>query len=143
MIAELHYARKIGFREYRIPQEEREILDQWKEQVQQVVDILLIEPFNKETVIQELNKRGLTSGSLDSALSRIESEKYNENKRRLLAIGLWVDSVKGRWSWASSVLKVIIGGDRRLSSAVKGKGSANCIDTAVLTQVMCQEFGIS
>jgi len=143
MNAENLYARKFGLNEYRIPPEEREKLDEWKEQAQAIIDILLVEPFDQENVKAELNAKGIFSSVLDSALSRVNSENYDLNKGKLLAIGLWIDSVKGQWRWISSVMKVALGGEHKLSQALKGTGSANCIDTAVMTQVMCQEFGIA
>lgn len=143
MATEGLYAKKFGLREYRIPQEEREILDMWKAQVQQIMDILLIDPFDKETVKSQLNEKGIASRSLDSALLRVESEKYDINKKKLFAIGLWINSVKRRWHWILSIMKVALGGEHKLSQIFKGRERANCIDTAVLTQVMCQEFEIA
>lgn len=137
------YTKRFGIREYHIPPEERELVEKWKQEIQEILDVLLAVPVDKEKIItlmqREGEKRPMT---LAPFLEKLEQGRLNQEAVTVGAISLWLLREKVNWSIAASTLKPFLGGTHPLSEMLEEKKTSNCIDTSEFVRQMAQEFGV-
>lgn len=136
---ELH-REKIGFRDYVITDEEREVIEEWASQIQELRD--LIDRSDKEG-LTELAKRENSQPYINKVLEKLEIEGLDEEDKTLLAIGLWIQREQDKWRKWRVIVKVLKGGTFSLSSFLQDKGKPSCLDSSVLAQRMAENFHIA
>lgn len=137
------YTKRFGIREYHIPPEKRELIEKWKQEIQEILDVILATPFDREKITQLVQKKeGKQNFLVDSFLDKVEKGTLSQEALIVGAISLWELREKTDWSIAASTLKPFLGGTHPLSEVFEKGKTINCIDTTELTRQMAQEFGV-
>lgn len=141
-MSENGFKEKIVFRDYHIPPEQREVIEQWKKEVQEILDVLSQKPFQREKVKEMVYKDTSFKRDITPLLDKIENDEMNQEKLTVAAIGLWLLKRKAKWSVYASTIKPFIGGTFSPASFLEKGGHPNCIDTSEVARQMAEEFGV-
>lgn len=132
------YAKRIGIREYVIPQPEASELAQWKEGVEMF--LLPIRSGDFGALHELINKR--IDGNI--LVSYLEQANLSAEEKVMTAIGLWILTNKGRFPGNNKARwKVFKGGVHPLSDTLDQDGDPTCLDVNVLYNLMAGQFGIA
>lgn len=148
-MSEHYFAEKIGLREYTIPTEAEEQIKEWKNEIQIFINELTFKKVDfveLQHLMRRENREWFQNSPLLEVISNhleVSQEKLDEEQKTLLAIGLWILKKKGPFSWISSPAKVLFGKNQPLAEILTPESRPNCIDTAVLSKVMGEEFGVT
>lgn len=137
------YTKRFGIREYHIPPEERELVEKWKQEIQEILDVISVVPVDRERVTELAQRKGEKRPlSIIPFLEKLEQEHLSQESLTVGAISLWVLREKAGWSVLSSTLKPLLGGTHPLSKIFEKGNTSNCIDTSELARQMAEEFGV-
>lgn len=134
------FEQRIGLRKYRIEDEDQELIEIWKEEINKILDDL------KTKKIQEVqDAMGPYYGkSIESIYVALEREGLDEGDIIMLAISLWVTRQMVWRGYVDVAKHFLKGGTRDLfSMQQRNNGINNCLDASVLASRMAKEFGVS
>jgi len=134
------YRGRVGFSDYVITDEEREVIEEWASQIQELRD--LIDSGDKDG-LAELAKRENSRLYIGKFLEKLETEGLDEEDKTLLSIGLWIQREQDKWRKWGVIIKVLKGGTFNLSSFLENKGKSSCLDSSILVKRMAEHFHIA
>ncbi len=145
------FSEKIGLRDYKVSVEDEKVLEEWHKQIEEILTAISVEHINREVLnnivrsdreFQQLLKDGKFKRNLDWVFEQLEQSNLDEEDKKLLAIGLWFDREKGMFKFTPLIKRLLVGTNYKMEDVVKKWGLPDCINSAVVTQEMAQQFGV-
>lgn len=142
---------KIGFLDYKVSVEDEKVLELWHKQIEEILTAISQEPIDRKALdtllrsdreFQQLLTDGTFKRNFDWVFEQLEQKNFDEEDKILLAIGLWFDREKGMFKFTPLIKRILVGINYKMENVVKKWGLPDCINSAVATKEMAQQFGV-
>lgn len=133
--------RKWFFPEYSLLNPGEEVLSQWIDEVESLLNVLKNRDYLE--VKKSMKKNGRLKFSPSVALEMLDEEIFTPEELKMFGIGIWILLNKSPWhGMTTAVASLARGGEHPLSIAIEPDRGGNCFEVAVLVDVLTKKYGI-